>query len=306
MNPSYQPGATLDFDIVIIGCGPAGLQAAIHAARKKVRVAVIGRLESSALVKADVENYFGLDKMEGRQMLQKGVEQAARFGATVFEQDVLKAEKVGEDFIIITDYDMEFRSKALILAPGISRKKLNIPGEKEFLGKGVSYCAACDCNFFRNRAVAVIGDESTAATATLLLAEYASVVYWVSKSLNVADVLMSKVKASKAKIISPSSVSRISGDEVVKSIELTDGRRLEVDGVFIELGAKGAVDLAIELGVIPDPSGTIEVTQGMQTPIHGLFACGDVTGKPWQLARAIGQGCIAGTNAAKLIRKEVD
>jgi len=304
MNLSYQPGATLDYDIVIIGAGPAGLQAAIHAARRKVKVAVIGRLDNSALLKAEVENYFGLDKMEGRQMLLKGMEQAVRFGAEIFEQDVLKAEKVGEDFVVVTDYDMEFRSKVLILAPGISRKKLNIPGEKEFLGKGVSYCAACDCNFFRNRTVAVIGDESTAASATLLLAEYAAVVYWVSKSLNVAEQLMSKVKASKAKIISPSSVSRISGEEVVRSIELNDGRRLEVDGVFIELGAKGAADLAIELGVIPDPSGVIEVTQGMQTPVHGLFACGDVTGVPWQLARAVGQGCIAGTNAAKLIRKE--
>jgi thioredoxin reductase (NADPH) len=294
----------MDYDIVIIGSGPAGLQAAIHAARKKVKVAVIGRLDNSALEKAEVENYFGIERTEGKQLLATGVEQAVRFGAEVFEQDVLKAEKVGEEFIVITDYDMEFRSKALILAPGITHKKLNIPGDKEFLGKGVSYCAACDCNFFRNRTVAVIGDESTAASAALLLTEYAAVVYWISRSLNVAEQLMVKVKASKVKIISPSSVSRINGEEVVRSIELNDGRRLEVDGVFIELGAKGAADLAIELGVIPDPSGIVEVTQGMQTAVHGLFACGDVTGKPWQLARAVGQGCIAGMNAAKLIRKE--
>jgi len=294
----------MDFDIVIIGSGPAGLQAAIHAARKKVKVAVIGRLDGSAIMKAEVENYFGLDRMEGKNLLAKGVEQAGRFGAEVFEQDVLKAEKVGDEFVVITDHDVEFRSKALILAPGISRKKLNIPGEKEFLGKGVSYCASCDCNFFRNRTVAVIGDESTAASAVTLLVEYAAVVYWISKNLNVAEQQMVKVKASKAKIISPASVSRINGDEVVKSIELNDGRRLEVDGVFIELGAKGAADLAIELGVIPDPGDMIEVTPGMHTPVPGLFACGDVTGKPWQLARAVGQGCIAGTNAAKLIKKE--
>lgn len=298
------PGERLDFDIVIIGSGPAGLQAGIHAARKKVKVAIIGRTNNSNLLKAEVENYFGLDKIEGKQLLAKGVDQAKRFGAEVFEQDVMKAEKVGEEFVVVTDHDMEFRSKALILAPGLSRKKLNILGEKELLGKGVSYCASCDCNFFRDRKVAVVGDESTAASATLLLTEYAAVVYWISKNLNVVEPLMQKVKASKAQIISPASVARIYGEEVVNGIELNDGRRLEVDGVFIELGAKGAADLAIELGVIPDPSGIIEVTQGMHTNVHGLFACGDVTGTLWQLARAVGQGCIAGTNAAKQVRKE--
>jgi thioredoxin reductase (NADPH) len=296
----------MDFDVIIIGCGPAGLQAAIHAARKKVKVAVLGHLEASGLNRADVENYFGIDQMSGKELLLKGAEQARRFGAEIFEQDVMKAERKDDAFEVITDHDLEFRSRALILAPGISRKKLNVPGEKEFLGKGVSYCASCDCNFFRQKTVAVIGDESTAASSALLLTEYASVVYWISKNLNVAPQLMAKVKASKADIISPASVARITGDEVVKGLELNDGRRLAVDGVFIELGAKGAADLALDLNVLPDPSGIIEVNKDMETSVPGVFACGDVTGMPWQLARAVGQGCIAGTNAAKLVRKEAD
>ncbi|MCU0861230.1 MAG: NAD(P)/FAD-dependent oxidoreductase [Methanomassiliicoccales archaeon] len=296
----------MDFDVIIIGCGPAGLQAAIHAARKKVKVAVLGHLEASGLNRADVENYFGIDQMSGKELLFKGAEQARRFGAEIFEQDVMKAERKDDAFEVITDHDLEFRSRALILAPGISRKKLNVPGEKEFLGKGVSYCASCDCNFFRQKTVAVIGDESTAASSALLLTEYASVVYWISKNLNVAPQLMAKVKASKADIISPASVARITGDEVVKGLELNDGRRLAVDGVFIELGAKGAADLALDLNVLPDPSGIIEVNKDMETSVPGVFACGDVTGMPWQLARAVGQGCIAGTNAAKLVRKEAD
>lgn len=296
----------MDFDVIIIGCGPAGLQAAMHAARKKVKVAVLGHLEASGLNRADVENYFGIDRMSGKELLLKGAEQARRFGAEIFEQDVMKAEKKDDAFEVITDHDLEFRSRALILAPGISRKKLNVPGEKEFLGKGVSYCASCDCNFFRKRTVAVIGDESTAASSALLLTEYASVVYWISKNLNVAPQLMAKVKASRTEIISPASVARITGDEVVKGLELNDGRRLAVDGVFIELGAKGAADLALDLNLLPDPSGTIEVNRDMETSVPGVFACGDVTGMPWQLARAVGQGCIAGTSAAKLVRKEVD
>jgi len=296
----------MDYDVVIIGCGPAGLQASIHAARKKVTVAVIGRPEGSGLNRAEVENYFGIDVMGGKELLAKGMEQAKRFGAEIFEQDVMKLEKKDDVFIAITDHDMEFKSKALVLAPGISRKKLNAPGEKELLGRGVSYCASCDCNFFRGRTVAVVGDESTAASSALLLTEYASVVYWISKNLNVATQLMAKVKASKVEIISPASVARIAGDEVVKGLEMNDGRKLAVDGVFIELGAKGSADLALDLNIIPDPTGTIEVNADMETGVRGLFACGDVTGQPWQLARAVGQGCIAGTNAAKLVRKEVE
>jgi thioredoxin reductase (NADPH) len=296
----------MDYDVVIVGCGPAGLQAAIHAARKKVTVAVIGRAEGSGLNRAEVENYFGIDSMGGKELLAKGMEQAKRFGAEIFEQDVMKLERKDDAFIAVTDHDMEFKSKALVLAPGISRKKLNAPGEKELLGKGVSYCASCDCNFFKGKTVAVVGDESTAASAALLLTEYASVVHWISKNLNVSPQLMAKVKATKVEIVSPASVARITGEERVKGLELNDGRRFSLDGVFIELGAKGSADLALDLDVIPDPNGTIEVNAGMETGTKGLFACGDVTGQPWQLARAVGQGCIAGTNAAKFVRKEAE
>jgi thioredoxin reductase (NADPH) len=235
------------------------------------------------------------------------MEQAKRFGAEIFEQDVMKLEKKDDAFLAITDHDMEFKSKALVLAPGISRKKLNVSGEKELLGKGVSYCASCDCRFFKGKQVAVVGDESTAASAATLLAEYASKVYWVSKNLNVAPPLMAKVKAvQKVEIVSPASVAKIIGDESVKAIELNDGRKLVVDGALIELGAKAATDLALDLNVIPDPSGVIEVNSSMETHLEGVFACGDVTGRPWQLARAVGQGCIAGTNAAKFVRKEAE
>jgi thioredoxin reductase (NADPH) len=297
----------MEYDVVIVGCGPAGLQAAIHAARKKVKVAVIGRPEGSGLNRAEVENYFGVGTTSGKELLLKGIDQATRFGAGIFEQDVMKLEMKDGFFTSITDHDMEFKSKALILAPGISRKKLNVPGEMELLGRGVSYCASCDCNFFKGKDVAVIGDESTAASAVALLAEYASKVYWISKDLKVAPPLMAKVKAlKKVEIISPASVAKIVGDETVKAVELNDGRKLAANGAFIELGAKAAMDLALDLDVIPDPSGIIEVNSSMETHLKGVFACGDVTGQPWQLARAVGQGCIAGTNAAKFVRKEME
>ncbi len=292
---------SINTDVVIIGAGPAGLQAAIHAARRKVRTIVIGRPDQGALVKAEIENYFGIPKISGQEIVKIGLGQARQAGAEIYEEDVMKAEKVGESFVLETDHDNRFSAKAVILALGISRTKLNVEGEKEFLGRGVSYCAACDANFFKGKKVAVVGNDSMAAVSTVLMTNVASEVHWVTKEPKVAPPLMEKVRATKAKIMKASWPKKILGEQTVKKLELADGQILEVDGVFIELGAKGSADLAMELGVLPDPSGRINVNEKMETEVQGVYAAGDVTGRPWQLARAVGQGCIAGTNAAKFI-----
>ena len=292
----------MDFEVIIIGCGPAGLQAAIHASRRKAKTIVIGHPERSVLIQAEVENYFGLDKISGKTLIAKGLEQVRRFGGQIMENDVLKAEKVQDWFVVSTDDDQQYRAKALILAIGVSRKKSKVPGETEWLGKGVSYCASCDCGFFRGRKVVVVGDESMAATSAILMTEYASEVYWVASELKVAPQLMEKVRATKTKILSPTSLAKIEGTEVVTGVELNNGTKLEVQGVFIELGASGTSDLAFELGLVPEADGTLKVKEDMGTEIAGLYACGDVTGEPWQLARAVGQGAVAGAAAAKFAK----
>ncbi|HUV24224.1 MAG TPA: FAD-dependent oxidoreductase [Methanomassiliicoccales archaeon] len=291
-------------DVTIIGCGPAGIQAAIHSSRKKVRTILIGHPEKSAIFGHEVENYFGIKLINGRDLVDAGVHQAEQFGTKVLREEVVKLEKIDNGFKVLTDHDKEIITKAIILAPGISRKKLGAEGEKEFYGRGVSYCAQCDCNFFRGRVVAVVGGESEAAASALLLKEYASKVYWVADELQVAEPLMAKVEESDIEVIHPGKVKRIFGDKLVTGIELEDGRVLEVKGVFIELGAKSSMELALDINIIPDPSGKIKVDEDCQTEVKGAFACGDVTGKPWQLARAVGQGCIAGDNAAKMVKGE--
>jgi thioredoxin reductase (NADPH) len=292
---------SIETDVAIIGAGPAGLQAAIHAARRKVRTIVIGRLDQGALVKAQIENYFGVPMIDGQAMLRIGLEQAKRSGAAIYEEDVLRAEKVEGNFVLHTDQDNKFVARTIILALGISRMRLNADGEKEFLGRGVSYCAACDANFFKGKKVAVVGDDSMAAVSTMLLTNIASEVYWVTKEPKVAPHLLEKVVATKAKVLKATWPKKIQGDQTVKMIELDNGQVLEVDGVFIELGAKGSAELAIELGILPDPNGLINVNAKMETEVLGVYAAGDVTGRPWQLARAVGQGCIAGTNAANFV-----
>ena len=159
----------MDYDVAIIGCGPSGLQAAIHAARKKVKVVVLGKHHNSALIKAKVENVFGISSSEGRTLLEVGMEQAKQFGAEIMAEDVMDLNREGDSFVMSTEKMNTVRAKIIILAPGISRVKLNVPGEKEFHGLGVSYCAACDSHFFKKKTVVVVGDGSMAAAGALLL-----------------------------------------------------------------------------------------------------------------------------------------
>jgi thioredoxin reductase (NADPH) len=294
----------MEADVAIIGLGPAGLQAAIHAARKRVKVVAIGKSENSALNKAEVENYLGVaGPVPGKEFLRIGREQAKHFGAELYEEDVTKLVKDGDRFVITTDHDREVRSRAVVLAMGISRAKLGIPGEKDLLGKGVSYCASCDGGFFKGRPVAVIGEESEAAESAVLLTEIASKVYWVHRGLKVSPQMLEKVKKTSVELVEAKPV-RIAAEQTVTGLELEGGRRLDVNGVFIALGAKGSTELALDLGIIPDPSGRITVDENCRTEMEMVYACGDVTGAPWQMARAVGQGCIAGDNAAKMVRQE--
>lgn len=288
----------METDVTIIGLGPAGLQAAIHAARRKVRVVAVGRSEASALNRAEVENYLGVASAEGAEILRIGREQARHFGAELIEEEVVKASKEGDDFVVVTDHDQTIRSRALVLAVGISRAKLGVPGEKELLGKGVSYCASCDAGFFKGRPVAVIGEESEAAESAALLTKYASKVYWVHRTMKASPQMVERAVMAGVEMV-PGRPLRIEGEQNVTGLALEGDRTLEVSGVFIALGAKGAIELALDLGVMPDPAGTIPVNADCRTEMELVYACGDVTGRPWQLARAVGQGCVAGENAAK-------
>jgi thioredoxin reductase (NADPH) len=294
----------METDIIIIGSGASGVQAAIHAARKKVGVVVIGRPEGSALMKAHIENYFGFGKVSGTDILQTSIESAKNFGVVFLNEEVIGLEKEDKIFLARTDAMKEVRGKAVILAMGITRNKLNVEGEKEFHGLGVSYCANCDAGFFKKKPVVVVGDGSAAAVSALLLKDYASKVYWVMERNKASPELMEKVKAIPIEVVEGARPKRIIGEKTVKAVELTDGRVLETEGVFIEMGAKGAAELAMDLGILPDDSGNIPVDKEFRTEAEGVFACGDITGLPWQLAKAVGEGCVAGLSSASYVRRE--
>jgi thioredoxin reductase (NADPH) len=292
-------------DVVILGTGPAGLQAAIHAARRKVSVLVLGKETKSSLYHAHIENFCCIFKLSGEEMITTGRQQAANFGTQFMDQDVLGIQAVEKGFEIGLEDGSAIHAKTLIIATGTQRKRLGAPGEKELLGKGVSYCVDCDGNFYRGQQVAVVGGESAAVDGALTLTEIAGTVHLVYDTLDVADDLKIKLEESSVIRHPGVKVERIDGNNEVQTLLLNDGQRLDVSGVFIEQGAKGLMELATTLGImLDDEMKYIAADKQQATNIPGIFAAGDVCGPPWQMAKAVGEGCVAGLNAAKYAKKK--
>jgi thioredoxin reductase (NADPH) len=293
-----------NYDLVILGTGPAGLQAAIHAARRKVSVLVLGKESKSSLFSAHIENFCCIFKLSGEEMITTGRQQAANFGTQFMAQDVLHIEPADNRFHIKIEDGSVIDAKALIIATGTQRKRLGARGEKELLGKGVSYCVDCDGNFYRNQNVAIIGGESAAADGALTMTQVADTVHLVAEKLEIAADLKEKLMESSIHVHLGTGVKTIEGTDEVESLVLTDGQRLPVSGVFIEQGAKGIMELATALGIqLDDEMKYIAADKGQATNVPGIFAAGDVCGPPWQMAKAVGEGCVAGLSAAKYAKK---
>ena len=293
-----------EYDVIILGTGPAGLQAAIHAARKKVSVLVLGKETRSSVYHAHVENFCCIFNISGEEILKTGRQQAVNFGAELLEEDVLNILPEGSDFKIISESGTQLLCKSLIVATGTTRNKLGVSGEKEFLGSGVSYCVECDANFFKDEDVVVVGGASAAVGGALTLLEYARSVHLICDQLDVANTLEAELKQSNVIIHKNEKVKEIAGDDRVKEIVLAGGSRIPVTGVFIELGARGVMELAAHLGIqFDDEMKYIDTTKKMETNVPGVFAAGDICGPPWQMAKAVGEGCVAGLGAAGYVKK---
>lgn len=293
-----------EYDVVILGTGPAGLQAAIHAARKKMSVLVLGKETKSSLFHAHIENFCCLFNVTGEEILSTGRQQAADFGAHFSDEDVLHLSGEENGFELTIESGRNIFTRSLIIATGTQRNRLGVPGEKELLGKGVSYCVDCDGNFYRDQDVAVVGGESAAVDGAMTLTEIARRVHLIFDKLEISQILKDKLEQSCIDLHPGAKVNAILGDQQVESVQLKDGTEIPVSGVFIEHGAKGLMELAANLGImLDDEMQYINTDKQQATNIPGIFAAGDICGPPWQMAKAVGEGCVAGLSAAQYAKK---
>jgi len=288
----------VSYDCIIIGAGPAGLGSAIYQARYKVNCMVIGAdVGGTANLAPDIENWPGM-KGPGWEIMAKFKEHVESFNVPIVIDSVAHIGKVDDSFIVKTE-KQEYHGKTILLAMGTKRRKLGIPGEEEYMGHGVSYCATCDCVFMKDKKVGVVGGSDAAAMAAQILAEHASEVVIIYRKDHMraeparVDVLE---KNPKIKFEYNANVTEILGEGKVEKVKLDTGKELELDGLFIEIGGEPLTEIAKELGIELSEKGRIKVDAGMRTTVKGIYAAGDITNGSNefnQIATAVSEGSIA-------------
>lgn len=291
------------YDLIIIGGGPAGLSAAVYAARYKMNVIVLAQKNGGYAADAHlVENWLGERSIKGADLTEKFIAHVKAFDIEIANTDVKSVVKTDFGFEVTTDKE-KYQSKRILIATGTERNKLGIKGEEEFLGKGVSYCATCDGFFFRDKVVAVIGGGDSAATSALALADIAGKVYLVHRREELRAVPSwqeQMEKNPKIEYVLGVQVTEIVGQNVVEKIVLNNGKELAVNGVFIEVGSTPAGAFINQLGVKTDDHGYVVVDDSQRTNVQGVFAAGDITtgsSKLKQMIVAAAEGAVATYNA---------
>ncbi|MBU2638173.1 MAG: NAD(P)/FAD-dependent oxidoreductase [Nanoarchaeota archaeon] len=285
-------------DVIIIGAGPAGCTAAIYAARYKLKTLVLYADLGQMSYAHEVWNYPGIEKIAGTELSGKMMQQAVKQGAELKNEDVVQIKKQKSGFLISTNAN-KYESKAVILASGLKHKKLNLKGEKEYTGKGVSYCVTCDGPLFADKDVVVIGASNSAVMAALMLKEYAKSVTILCRSEVKADAASMEIikKSNKIKIINGEPLE-IKGERFVKAIKLKDNKEIKAEGVFVEIGLEPSLELAKQLKLKLE-KGYIKVNAEQNTNIKNVFAAGNITNRTSlkQIITAAAEGAIAAQTA---------
>lgn len=296
------------YDVVVVGGGPAGLAAAIYLARQKMNFVLITKeVGGQTLLSSDVENYLGFHLLDGAAMVAKFREHLKDYESafTLKENESATGiERTQDQFIVRTD-KASYETKTVLIVTGERHRQLNVPGEKEFYGKGVTYCATCDAPLFDNKAVAVIGGGNSAMESALFLEKYAThtTILTINEKLTGDSTLQKKVTASpKITIITKAKTTKIMGETFVTALEYTDAsgapHTLQTQGVFIEIGLVPVSEFATL--VKKNKWGEILVNQHNETSAPGIWAAGDVTNiTEKQIAVAVGEGSKA---ALQMIR----
>lgn len=292
-----------DFDLTIIGGGPAGISAALYAVRAGFKVLIIhnGPL---ALEKAHkIENYYGFPQgISGSQLYENGIEQAENIGAAVVKAEVTNVSIADDLSFNVAAKDNVYNCRSLILATGNKKLRPAIKNIADFEGRGVSYCAICDAFFYRKKNVAVIGNGQFALSEA---DDLKNVVSSLTVLTNGEDAQTIKTLSDGSLKIDERRITEIKGNEQgkVSAIVFADGSELETDGIFIALGEAGACNFAKKIGLLLDGD-SIKTDEKMQTNVPGIFACGNATGGLLQVCKAVYEGAVAGLSAVEFLKKQ--
>ena len=302
------------YEVIIIGLGPAGCTAGIYATRFGLKTLVIGKEPGGQANEAyEVDNYPGMLRVKGMEIMNRFREQTKELGAEIIYTDVVDVKKKGDGFLVKTESG-EYEAKSLIIATGAKKRRLDIPGENELRGRGISYCGTCDAPFYKGKTVVVVGGGSSAVMTALMLTEHAKKIYLAyRKCRNDMRAMPAWVTSAetnpKIEMVFNAVPRRIEGSSLVEAMVFErEGKtlRLKVEGVFVEIGSIPQTELAQKLGVVLEKTGKIRVGHDMATSVRGVFAAGDVTSGSAdfeQIIIAAAEGANAARSAYKHVRK---
>lgn len=298
------------FDVIIIGAGPAGLTAGIYTSRREMKTLIIGQVTGGQVVWASmVENYPGFKKINNIELITKWQEHTQSLGVNIEQKEVKEIKKKDELFVLYTGKDT-LRAKTVIIAMGLTPRRLAIPGEERLTGRGISYCANCDGPFYRNKIVAVNGGGNSALDAAEMLSKIARQVYLIHrrKDFRGFETLVNEVKKRpNIELVLDSEITEIKGESQIEKIKIINNKNkksseLSVDGLFIEIGRIAHTDLVADL-VERNRNKQIIVDEKCRTKTPGLFAAGDVTHTPFkQITIAMGQATTAALAAYEFLQ----
>lgn len=292
------------YETIIIGAGPAGQQAGLFLGRAKIKTLVIGIPEKSDLSYGKIiGNYFGVsDGPTGLTLLRNGIEHLKKFEVEILEEEVIDLEKPGDTLTVTTNTLKKFEAKSVIITTGQQLPTAGIRGEKDFLGKGVHTCVACDGPLMKNKKVAVVGHGSHAAEEAIELAAYTSqiTIYSQGQTWEISQPLIKKIQTLKIQM-SDKRITSIEGKMLVERITFKDKTAEAIDGVFLAVGTAGGVTFAYKLGLEQD-KGYIKIDRDGKTSVPGVWAAGGVTGGNQQIAKSAGEGCNAAVSIIRTLK----
>ena len=303
----------MNYELAIVGAGPAGYSAAIYAVRAGIKTVVLDKGVGGGLaaISPNIENYPGFESISGMELAEKMKQHASRYTDIHFSEEVKSITKSVDGFTVETIND-SYNVKAVLLCTGTEYRKLNVPGEAELTGRGVSYCATCDGFFFKGKKVAVIGGGNTAVVEAIYLKQIGcNEVNLIHRrdQLRAEKAYEDEAREKKIKIHFNKVVEKIIGSKKVESLLLKDTKtgektELKVDGVFVSIGEVPQNDLAKKLGVKLDENGYIVVDREGRTNVEGVYAAGDITDGLRQVVTACAEGAIAALTSTEAVGKK--